>query len=299
MPVALTPEKPLIDLKANCAGSAPGTSTPPVQSSSKEIEGASGRERSTLMGLEFDRLTEHEVVDEVLRDDGGGWVCPVNVDVLRQVVEDEEIRLLVEDADLVVADGMPLLWASRLQRTPLPERVAGSSLTVSLPPRAAERGRSVFLLGGNPGAADAAADALREQAPALDIAGTACPPMGFERDEAQIGELVASLRAAQPDVVFVGLGFPKQDRLIQRLRGELPRAWFISCGISFSFVAGEVRRAPEAIQRLGLEWVHRLLQEPRRLARRYLVLAPPFVARLLTSAVGVRLRRRHLEGSPG
>lgn len=242
-------------------------------------------QRIELMGLGIDAVREREVVETVVADPAGGWVCPVNTDVLRQVVESPDVRALVERSTLVVADGTPLVWASRVRGTPLPERVAGSSLILTVPPAAAQRGRSLFFLGGNPGSAAAAADLLTERHPGLSIAGTHCPPMGFERDETQLAEIERVLAESRPDIVFVGLGFPKQERLIARLRPLLPHAWFVSCGISFSFVVGEVRRAPLVVQRLGLEWVHRLLQEPRRLFRRYIVLGPRFLVRLMVAAV--------------
>lgn len=257
------------------------------------ITDAATRPRTELMGLNIDRLSEQETIDEALRAlrrHQGGWICPTNLDVLRQYVSSRQVRDLVDEADLVVADGMPLIWASRLAGATLPERVAGSSLIWSLPERAAEAGASVFLLGGNEGAADDAADILRERTPELAVAGTLCPPFGFDRDAAQLDAIDATLREARPDVVFVGLGFPKQERLIRRLRAVLPEAWFVSCGVSFSFVSGEVRRAPAWVQRIGLEWLHRLVQEPERLFRRYVVEGLPFMVRLLLDAARTRVR---------
>jgi N-acetylglucosaminyldiphosphoundecaprenol N-acetyl-beta-D-mannosaminyltransferase len=247
------------------------------------------------MGLEIDVLTERQVIDRVL--DGlsrgaGGWICPVNLDVLRQCAETESLSGLVRSADLVVADGMPLLWASRIAGVPLPERVAGSSLTFSLPAAAAERGASVYLLGGDPGTGEGAAAVLTERYPSLRIAGVACPAYGFEHDERQIAAIEADLQGANPDIVFVALGFPKQDRLAARLRERFPSTWFVSCGISLSFASGQVSRAPRAVQLLGLEWLHRLVQQPRALARRYLILGPPFAARLLMAAFAKALAKR-------
>ncbi len=244
------------------------------------------------MGLEFSAVSEEETIDYVLdriSDGRGGWICPANLDVVRQWRASAEVRDLVGRASLVVADGMPLVWASEIQGTPLPERVAGSSLVVSLTAAAARAGASIFLLGGNPGSAATAAARLLELSPNLRLAGTMCPPFGFEKGRAGLEPIERALVAAAPDIVYVGLGFPKQERLIARLRDLLPATWFISCGISFSFVAGEVRRAPGVVQRLGLEWLHRLLQEPRRLYRRYLVHGIPFLAHLLWSAVRTRV----------
>ena len=246
---------------------------------------------TSLMGVPLASLSERETVDRVLGGlarAAGGWVCPINLDVLRQVDASLDIRALVERADLLVADGMPLVWASHLRGAPLPERVAGSALVHSLSIAAARERRSIFLLGGNPGAAEAAAARLVEEAPELIVAGTLCPPMGFEHDVSELAEIERVLLDAKPDIVFVGLGFPKQELLATHLRPLLPRTWFLSCGISFSFVSGEILRAPRLVQRLGLEWLHRLAQEPRRLARRYLVDGLPFLARMLADALRER-----------
>src|SRR3954451_3911667 len=224
------------------------------------------------MGLEVARVDEREVIDHVLAAVAageGGWVCPVNLDVLRQVVRDPLQRSLVAQADVVVADGMPLIWASRVQQAPLPERVSGSSLVRTLPAAGRAQGTSIFLLGGAPGVAEAAAEELRRSVSGVDIAGTLCPPLGFERSPEQLQAIEAALAEAEPDIVFVGLGFPKQDQLIAQLRRRFPRIWFVSCGISLSYLSGDVVRAPEWVQRLGLEWSYRLVQEPRRLARCY------------------------------
>lgn len=247
------------------------------------------------MGLRVDALTERQVIDAVvaaLAGGRGGWIVNPNVDVLRQLHASAELRALVAPASLQVADGTPLLWAAAVQGTPLPERVAGSSLIYPLTKAAAEHGLGVFLLGGNPGTAERAGARLIELAPGLRIAGTYCPPMGFERDPAEVAAIEAALEAARPDIVFVALGFPKQERLTARLRERFPSAWFVGSGITLSFVIGEVHRAPDGLQRLGLEWVHRLWQEPRRLFRRYVIDDIPFAAALFASALRVRLSAR-------
>ncbi len=205
------------------------------------------------------------------------------------------MRPLFESADFLLADGMPLIWASRLAKLEgggLRERVPGSTLAVKLAARAASHGWRIFLLGGAPGTADAAARVLRATHSELQIAGTACPALGFESDPEQMRALEEQLVAAAPDVVYVALGFPKQELLIQRLRHVLPRATFIGVGISLSFIAGTVQRAPGWVQRLGLEWTHRLMQEPKRLARRYLIHDLPFaVFVLFPHVVASRWRR--------
>lgn len=251
--------------------------------------------QTELVGVTLDAVTTHATIEAVLaglEDRRGGWICPVNLDVLRRLTASPSLRELVAAADLVVADGMPLLWANRLAGgTRLPERVAGSTLVGTLAEACAAAGRSVFLLGGSPGAAEGAARELRRAYPALRVVGTHCPPFGFERDPDALGEIERQLRESVPDVVFVALGFPKQDRLALSLRATCPGSWFLSCGISLSFVAGDVSRAPRLLQLAGLEWLHRLAQEPRRLARRYLLDGPPFLLRLLGWAARCRVRR--------
>jgi N-acetylglucosaminyldiphosphoundecaprenol N-acetyl-beta-D-mannosaminyltransferase len=199
---------------------------------------------------------------------------------------------LIGQADLVVADGMPLVWASRLAGHSLPERVSGSRMVWSICELAAARRQSVFLLGGNTGVAKRASDAFSSRNPSLQIAGTACPAMGFEHDELEIERLRSELIEASPQIVFVALGFPKQDLLIRMLRSFLPGASFVGVGISLSYVADDLSCPPDWVCRLGLEWAYRLAQEPTgRLARRYLIDGMPFGMRLMASVAMRRIRR--------
>lgn len=245
-----------------------------------------------LPGARLHALTERQVVEHVLAAlDGarGGFIVTLNLDHLRRCVRDAGYRDLVARADLAVADGVPLLWATRIAGTPLPGLVAGSNLISSLAAGAAGRARSVYLLGGVPGTADGAAHVLASQSPGLRIAGTQCPPLGFESDAEEMARIRESLAAASPDVVFVALGSPKQEILINRIRSVLPRAWWVGVGISFSYLAGDVRRAPVWMRGCGLEWLHRVASEPRRLARRYLVEGIPFGIRVMSWALARRL----------
>ncbi len=249
--------------------------------------GASPFERVSLMGVSFWRMTERQLVDFVIAESGagrGGWIITPNLDILRLGVQQAEIRALLGRADVLVADGMPLIWASKLKGTPLPERVSGSHIMWSIPEAAAKAGRSIYLLGGAPGASDACAHVLREKYPGARITGTYCPPFGFEKSPEEMAKMRAAIQACPADLIFVALSFPKGERLIEAIRDAAPRAWWIGVGISFSFVAGEVKKAPRWMQRAGLEWSHRLIQEPRRLAKRYLVHGIPFALRLLVTS---------------
>ena len=240
-----------------------------------------------LKGVTFDALTEQEVVDTVftaLAAGVGGHLLTPNVDILLRLQE-PRLQKIVESADLVVADGAPLVWASRLQGTGLPTRVTGADLIWSLTDEAARRGARVFLFGGGPGIAELAGTRLRERNPDIDVVGTHSPPYGFEPDAANVAAVSAQLAETPSDLVFIGLGFPKQDLLAAELREAFPQTWFVGCGAALDFVAGRVSRAPRPLQNMGLEWVYRLLQEPRRLARRYLRDDLPFAARLLGSSL--------------
>lgn len=264
-------------------------------------EAAHGRlpAQVTLMGLPLDVCTPSSLIDrlmaEALRGRGGYLVTP-NLDHLRSVTRSEYLMELALSADIRVADGMPLVWASRIQGTPLPVRVTGSDLIFPLVRALAEAEQTVYLLGGNPGTADAAAEIMTRHAAGLRIVGTYCPPFGFEHDPAELSRIESELRVADPDFVLIGLPFQKASELVATVRPSLPTTWFLGLGITFSFVCGEVRRAPVWMQRVGLEWVYRLIQEPRRLSRRYMFEGFPFGLRLLWSSF--RQRRKHGASRP-
>ncbi len=236
--------------------------------------------RVRLAGIEIDNLSMAETlarVEALSASDEPSYVVTPNVDHLVKLQRDEEFRRIYKDAALVLADGVPLLWASRLLGQPLKEKVSGSDLFVEVCALAAERSLRVFLLGGRPGAAQMAADRLVKDHPGLEVCGIYCPYFGFERDEAENARIVQAIRGARPNILFVGLGAPKQERWIHRHREALGVPVSIGVGISFEFVAGLVRRAPRWMQRVGLEWSWRLLMEPRRLWRRYLLEDPKFL----------------------
>jgi N-acetylglucosaminyldiphosphoundecaprenol N-acetyl-beta-D-mannosaminyltransferase len=239
-------------------------------------------------------ITEAEVatrVQDAWAHGDGGSIVTVNVDILRAATRDDALADLVAASEIVVADGMPLVWAASVAGSPVPERVTGASLVSTLAQTAAASGRSVFLIGGDPGVPEAAGRALAERFPGLRVAGAVSPLFGFERDEHQLNALIAQVAAARPDLVLVGLGFPKQENLIARLRPALPGAWMLGCGAGIPMAAGQFRRAPALVQRAGAEWLHRLLLEPRRLARRYLIHDLPFALLLLAQALSNRVGR--------
>lgn len=247
-----------------------------------------------LGGLRLHAVTEKQCIAHIIseiKEGKGGWVITPNLDYLRRFQHDLAFRELIAQANLLTADGMPLIWFSRLQGTPLPERVAGSSLINTLSQAAGKEGMAVYFLGGDPGTAEEAGALLCQRNPGLRFAGSSCPQIGATLDPSMRMQLAAQLTAARPDIVYVGLGSPKQERTIAALRDCLPGAWWLGLGVSFSFVCGRVQRAPVWVQKLGLEWLHRLWQEPRRLARRYLIDGLPFAATMFVRCAWRRLTR--------
>jgi N-acetylglucosaminyldiphosphoundecaprenol N-acetyl-beta-D-mannosaminyltransferase len=286
-------QRPISDQPSTANTLTPGTSSDNVSAEPARV--------NRFMGAPMGVVTEADAVRAIVdaaEAGRGHWTITANLDHIRRYHRDPVQRALIDDADLVVADGMPLIWASHLAGEPLPERVSGSSMVWSICEAASARGQSVFLLGGDPGVAERAADVFRDRYPSLEIAGTACPLVGFESDEQELIRIERAVTEAAPRIVFVALGFPKQDLLIRHLRDSIPRASFLGVGISLSYATGDVSRAPGWICGLGLEWAYRLSQEPtRRLARRYLVDGLPFGLRMMMSAARHRARRRALGAS--
>jgi N-acetylglucosaminyldiphosphoundecaprenol N-acetyl-beta-D-mannosaminyltransferase len=247
-----------------------------------------------VLGMRLSCVDEDGLLDHMfgaMREGRGGWLITANLDFLRRYTKEPAMRDLYGSADVMVADGMPLVWAARLQGEPLPERVAGSALIYRFAERAAAEGRSIYFFGGDPGAGEGAAKALMERHPGLSVAGFSSPRVSAEPTEIEVASAVAELRRKKPDLLLVGLGSPKQERLIAALRAHFPHMWMAGVGISFSFVAGQVSRAPAWMRKTGLEWVHRLSQEPKRLGRRYLIEDLPFAFELFGRLLWGRVSR--------
>ena len=199
-------------------------------------------------------------------------VVTPNVDHLVKLhrTRDPAVTAAYRAADLTLADGTPVVAASRWFGKPVPERVPGSDLVPALLASAtADRPLTVFLLGAGPGVAETAAANLARDTPHAEVVGTHCPPLGFERDDAENARILAQLDAAKPDLLIVGLGFPKQEKWVHAHRARLRCGAALCVGATIDFLAGNVARAPRWLGRVGLEWVFRLGLEPRRLAGRY------------------------------
>jgi N-acetylglucosaminyldiphosphoundecaprenol N-acetyl-beta-D-mannosaminyltransferase len=252
--------------------------------------------RVRVGGVEFDNVTMDETVARIVsmaRQTGRPrLVCTGNLDHMVTLQSDPEFVRAYEAADLVLADGMPIVWVSRLcQGGPLRERVAGSDLFWELAKVSADEGLRLFFLGGSPGSAERAAEAARLRYPGIRISGIYCPPFetfGAEEEQASIRE---TIRRADPHILLVALGAPKQEKWVLATRDAIRVPVSIGVGGSFEMAGGVIRRAPVWMQKSGLEWVHRLLQEPGRMWNRYVRRNLPFFFRLLVLTLAARGRK--------
>lgn len=225
----------------------------------------------TMMGCRIDNLSMEETlvrIEEFIRSGKPHQHVVVNVDKLVKASRDPELRRIVNDCALVNADGMPVVWASRLLGKPLKERVAGVDLFEALMRRAGEKGWRVFLLGAREEVVKAVADTYQQRYPQLAIAGWRNGYWKGELEEAQVAEQV---RASRADLLFVAISSPKKEQFLGRWQAEMKIPFAMGVGGTFDVAIGLVKRAPRWMQRAGLEWFYRFLQEPRRMFRRYFI----------------------------
>lgn len=208
------------------------------------------------------------------------YVCARDVHGLMLAQQDADLRDIHRSADLVLPDGMPLVHIARWRGYRSIRRVAGPDFVETMVDLGRDDGVRHYFYGGKPGVAKRMAAALVDRYPGVVVAGASSPPFG-EASDAVWREEIAAIMATKPNIVWIGLGTPKQERWMHRFHREMAGATLVGVGAAFDFHAGDVRRAPLWMQRATLEWLHRLLSEPRRLWRRYLVLAPSFVWRVL------------------
>jgi N-acetylglucosaminyldiphosphoundecaprenol N-acetyl-beta-D-mannosaminyltransferase len=229
-------------------------------------------ERSSLVwGIPFASLTMQESVDRIeqlLQRRLPSYVITANLNYVMLHHELAEMAAVTRDAALVLADGQPIVWRSRLSSRPLRERVAGSELIFRLAERARDRGWGIYFLGGEPGVAQACASRLALAYPGLRIAGVESPPFRELSDEEQSLQ-DARIIASGADLLLVAFGQPKGEKWIHRNYRRLKVPVAIQLGASFDFIAGRSKRAPRIWQLVGMEWAYRMSSDPRRLAPRY------------------------------
>lgn len=230
-------------------------------------------ERKRLLGLDFSAIGMDALLDAAMahvRDKEPASVVFLNTDVVLRSEKDDVLRKMIGCAEYVLADGMPLIWISKLFRRPLPEKVSGSDFVPLLCRRAAEEGVSVFFVGGSETALEKACARLREQCPGLRVDGCS-PPWGFEQDPGQVETVCQAVRRAAPDILIVCLGCPKQERFVYECRERCGATVSVCAGATVNFLAGTVKRCPAWMSQVGLEWFYRFTQEPKRLFRRYFI----------------------------
>ncbi len=230
-----------------------------------------------LLGMEIDALTMEGAVDQLWawinespQSEGCRYVVTPNVDHAVLLQENEDLQAAYDDAHMVLADGFPIVMASKLLNQPVPERVAGSELV----PRMFEffnhyGDLKVFLLGAAEGVAEVAAKNMLQQWPKVQTVGVYSPPKGFENDQVECAKILTRIAACKPDVVVVGLGAPKQELWVHRHHKLIDAKVALCVGATIDFLAGEQRRAPLWMQNANLEWAHRMLSQPKRLIKRY------------------------------
>ena len=220
--------------------------------------------RISVKGVGFDRVTQAEAAERaaaLLDKPGGHYVVTPNPEIVWQARKQKELAEALNGADLVIPDGIGIIYAARIQGTPLPERVPGIELAQALLRHAAGQGLPVYLLGAKPGVAERAAENLGNTYAGLQVAG--CGDGYFTEDE----PVLAGIRASGARLVLVCLGFPRQELWMAAHRDEVGQALMLGVGGSMDVFAGDVQRAPEAWCRAGLEWFYRLLKQPSRIRR--------------------------------
>jgi len=228
-----------------------------------------------MFDLSFNATTLNQAVELVVNagiERKKGLVVTPNVDHLVKLQKDKLMRDVFHAAMFRFADGMPLVWFSRLfMASSLPGRVTGADLLPAVATQAAYKGVKLFLCGGNPGVASLAAEKLIQTNPGLEIVGTYCPPFGFEHDAEESLRIVNMINTSGADILFVGVGAPKQEKWAYQYFDQLQVGPILGVGAALDFSAGTIVRCPRFLQSIGAEWLYRLASDPKRLWRRYLV----------------------------
>lgn len=231
-------------------------------------------ERIKFLNTEIDNLSMQETlqeIDRIIQEERGAYVVTPNVDHIVQLETNRELQKAYQNARLRITDGKPLIWISKLYKTPIKEKISGSDLFPLLCGLAAQKRYRMFFLGAAEGIAAKAAENLQRRYPGLQVTGTYSPPIGFENDSNEMIKIEEMVRSANPHILIVGLGCPKQEMFMYRNSEKLGVPISLGLGASFDFEAGNIRRAPKWMADHGLEWLFRITQDPRRMFKRYMV----------------------------
>lgn len=225
--------------------------------------------------------------DDLIARNGKGYVCVTGVHGVMEAQVDPNLRTILKNSFLTVPDGMPTVWVGRLQGHDHMRRVYGPDFMIDLCQHSVARGFRHFLYGGNDGVAEQLATNLRNRIPGLQVVGTYTPPFRpLNAEEEQ--ELITKVAEAKPDVIWVGLSTPKQERFMAQYIDRLDTKLMVGVGAAFDLHTGRMIDAPDWVKAIGMQWFHRMLQEPRRLAKRYLINNPIFIYRIMMQFTGLR-----------
>lgn len=230
--------------------------------------------RIKFMNTEIDNLNMHETlmaIDRIIKEDRNAYVVTPNVDHIVQLETDKELQDVYKNASLILTDGKPLIWISKWYGTPIKEKISGSDLFPKICKMAARKGYKMFFLGAAEGVAAKAAENLKNKYKNLEVVGTYSPPYGFENNKDELKRIRDMITEVKPHILIVGLGCPKQEKFMYNHCKELNVPISFGLGASFDFEAGRIKRAPKWMADHGLEWLFRITQDPKRLAKRYLV----------------------------
>lgn len=230
--------------------------------------------RIKFMNTEIDNLTMQETlhaIEYLIQEDKNAYVVTPNVDHIVQLETNKELQAVYKNASLILTDGKPLLWIAKWYGTPIKEKISGSDLFPLLCDMSSKKGYRMFFLGAAEGVAEKAAENLRKRYKGLRIVGTYSPPYGFENNLEEINKIKTMIKKANPHILIVGLGCPKQEKFMYQYCEELKVPISFGLGASFDFEAGNIKRAPRWMTNHGLEWLFRITQDPKRMAKRYLV----------------------------
>jgi len=268
VPVIVPPARRQTDSREPAQATRPAQTRHPTQPAHPPVE---IRDTVEIWNVPFDRLDMSQsidAIDRMIQRRTPSYVITANLNYCMLHEKDAAVRRITADADLILADGQPIVWRSRIEPNRLPVRIAGSEMIFHLCRRAAEKGHRVFFLGGVDGVAETCATKLRKMYPNLQIAGTECPPFR-KPTEQEHAALLQRIRDAKTDLLFVAFGQPKGEKWIHENYRVLGVPVSIQIGASFDFIAGTATRAPKIYQRLGIEWVYRMMSDPKRLIPRY------------------------------
>ena len=247
-------------------------------------------DRVNVLGMGISAISMEQALTTIegwIESRDSNYVCVCTVHTVMECRRDPQLRRLVNAAGLATPDGMPLVWLGRLSGYPHIERVYGPDLMLALCERSVEKGYRHYFYGGAEGVPENLAETLQRRFPGLQVAGGYSPPFRPLTDE-EDAAVVRRINDANPDIVWVGLGTPKQDWWVASHVGRVRAPVLIAVGAAFDFLTGRKPQAPRWVQRSGFEWLFRLIQEPRRLAKRYVLYNPMFLSLVLLQRLGLR-----------